>query len=305
MMAIASDSYRPSPVNRERWTDTRLAELDQTIISVVEQDYPVTLRGVFYRASSAGAVSKDEAGYRRVGRQLLKLRRAGTIPYSWITDGTRWITKPTTWASLDDKLAHDQEHYRRALWHDTPDEVQVFTEKDAISGVILPVTSAWDVPLGVLRGYSSESFAHSVAMSIIDSLSVRAGDCFVYQLGDHDPSGVDAWRDFAEKVTSFVTDLEGTALAFRIYFERIAVTEPQILDLELPTRPTKKKDTRAKNFNGGSVEVDAIPAPILRDLVTNAITRHIDDRHLDVLHAVEAEERRDFARMREIFGGAA
>lgn len=41
--------------------------------------------------------------------------------------------------------------YRRALWHDQDTEPVVFTEKDAISGVLYPVTSDWDVPLGVLR----------------------------------------------------------------------------------------------------------------------------------------------------------
>lgn len=300
----AANAYRPSPVNRDRWTDARLADLDETIVAVVEADHPVTLRGVFYRASSAGAVGKDDAGYKRVGRQLLKLRRDGTIPYPWITDGTRWITKPTTWASLDDKLAHDQRHYRRALWHDSSDEVQIFTEKDAISGVLLPVTDEWDVPLGVLRGYSSESFAHSCAASIVASNSVRAGFTYVYQLGDHDPSGVDAWRDFTEKVAAFIVD-ESDDIAEFVRFERLAVTVDQIAELGLPTRPTKSKDTRARDFVGGSVEVDAIPAPNLREIVRAAIFRHIDSDRLDRLRAVEAEERDGFARMREIFGGAA
>jgi len=117
------------------------------------------LRGVYYRVVSAGAVDKTEASYRLVGRQLLKLRRAGQVPYSWITDGTRWITKPDTWNDLDAMLADAAVSYRRALWRDQGADVHIFTEKDAISGVLLPVTERWDVPLGVLRGYCSESFA--------------------------------------------------------------------------------------------------------------------------------------------------
>jgi hypothetical protein len=42
--------------------------------------------------------------------------------------------------------------YRRDLWHNQVREVYVFTEKDAISGAIAPVTTGWDVPRGVLRG---------------------------------------------------------------------------------------------------------------------------------------------------------
>lgn len=55
---------------------------------------------------------------------------------------------------------------------------------------------------------------------------------FVYQLGDHDPSGVDAWRDFTKKVRAFASGAE-------VYFCRLAVTPEQIGELSLPTRPTK------------------------------------------------------------------
>lgn len=283
------------PVKRCRRTDLQLAEVDEAIVAAVEQDHPVTLRGVYYRVVSAGAVDKTENGYRLVGRELIKLRRCGAIPYTRITDGTRWISKPTTWSSIDEMLDNAASSYRRALWHDTDDEVMFFTEKDAISGVVLPITARWDVPLGVLRGYCSESFAHSVAEDTIASNSRRVGTTYVYQLGDHDPSGVDAWRDFTEKVTGFLArrdDLDGYVL-----FERLAVTEEQVVSLELPTRPTKKKDTRSKNFVGGSVEVDAIPAPILRTIVDDAITQHIDQQQLAVTRTAELSERELFTAL--------
>lgn len=298
------NAYEASPVKRVRWTDAQLAELDAAIIDAVEQDYPCTLRGVYYRVVSAGAVDKTDGDYDRVGRQLLKLRRAGDVDYRKITDGTRWVTKPTTWSSLHDKLTHDQLHYRRALWHDSADDVHVFVEKDAIAGALLPVTGEWDVPLGVLRGYASESFAHNVADSIANSNLARSGTTFLYQLGDHDPSGLDAWRDFRQKVTGFLEDMAPAVLDY-VQFERIAVTPEQIDAMNLPTRPTKKKDTRSAGFEGGSVEVDAIPAPHLRRIVEDAVLRHVDHRHLAVLRNVEAEEREGLARLAEQFGGAA
>ena len=58
-----------------------------------------------------------------------------------------------------------------------------------------------------------------------------------------------------------------------------------------PTRPTKATDTRARNFTGASVELDAIPAPMLRHLVEEAILSHLDMRQVDVLTAIEKEER--------------
>jgi hypothetical protein len=286
--------YEANPVNRKRRTNAELAVVDEAIVEAIRADHPVTLRGVYYRVVSAGAVDKTEAGYQLVGRQLLKLRRSGVVPYPWITDGTRWVTRPTTWTGIDETLEDAASSYRRALWHDQPHEVQVFTEKDAISGVILPITERWDVPLGVLRGYASVPFAHSVAQSIIESNKFRSGSTFVYQIGDHDPSGVDAWRDFTEKVTAFIADSYTDAWT---HFERLAVTEVQITRWQLPTRPTKRTDTRARGFIGGSVEVDAIPASTLRNLVQKAIVQHIDERQLQITVTYEQSECEIFARM--------
>lgn len=203
-----------------------------------------------------------------------------------------------------------------ALWRDQAVEVQISSQKDAISGVVLPVTHRWDVPLGIVRGCSSESFAWSVAQSIIDAAR-RGKDRHVYQLGDHDPSGIDAWRAFRSTVCGFLLE-EHRAVYERIaaacpddfgedryprehefgsesqcvfsageqiataVFERLAVTESQIHRLNLPTRPTKQSDTRARGFEGGSVEVDAIPPTVLRQIAEEAITQHIDEHQLEI-----------------------
>jgi hypothetical protein len=346
-------NYVASPVNRRRRrTNAELGEVDAAIVAAVAADNPVTLRGVYYRVVSAGVVDKTEAGYRLVGRQLLKLRRDGTIPYSYITDGTRWITKPTTWTGLDQMLDDAAASYRRALWHEQSVEVHLFTEKDAISGVVLPVTEKWDVPLGVLRGYASESFSHSVAEAIKDSAKRTV---VVYQLGDSDPSGVDAWRSFRETVAGFLgqrvtpdmasraanfgipvrvdeilgvdededyaadftgdDDTDAVAYSFiggpnfhyaggrHVVFQRLAVTERQIEEWGLPPRPTKTSDTRARHFSGSSVEVDAIPAGRLRDLVESAIVGHIDPGTLARLQMVEEAERATLEGFLRAWGG--
>lgn len=280
-------SYGSSTTKRHRRrTKAQLAELDNAIVHAVAQEQPVTLRGVFYRVSSAGAVAKTENGYRAVGRRLLALRRNGRIPYSWITDGTRWISKPRTYRDVETMLNDAAASYRRMLWHDQNVDVHVFTEKDAISGVVLPITSQWDVPLGVLRGYTSETFASSMAKSI----TATDKPTFVYQLGDHDPSGVDAWRDFRRKVCGFLQD-EDDGSEEMVHFERIAVTEEQIHDLNLPTRPTKRSDSRAPGFEGASVEVDAIPAATLREIVSDHITQHLDEHAYQITQETERQER--------------
>lgn len=279
--AVPSDSavYRASPLKRVRLTNHQLDAIDAAIMEALEDEHPATLRGTFYRVMSTGAVDKTEKSYALVGRQVLKLRRAHVLPYSWITDGNRYVVRSRSWDDLNQMLEDARASYRRMLWHNQSVEVQMFTEKDAITGVISGITKNWDVPLGVLRGYASESFAWSVA----ESLS-RRKPTFMYQLGDHDPSGVDAWRNFAGKVAAFAPDAD-------VRFERLAVLPEQIIAFGLLTRPTKKSDTRAAGFDGESVEVDAIAPNMLRTIVQNAIEKHIDPTALALTESVEASER--------------
>jgi hypothetical protein len=280
---------------RQRRTKAELDNIDAAIIEAIEADRPVTLRGVFYRVVSMGVVPKTDLAYRTVGKQLLKLRRQGRVSYAHITDGTRWTDKPGTWASLNQMLASAAKFYRRDIWHDQGTEVHIYSEKDAISGVIQPVTRRLDVTLGVIRGYSSESFAWEVAQAVCES---DRDNVWLYQLGDHDPSGVDLWRDLTAKIAGFAAGQNGDTDEW-LHFERLAVTEQQITEWQLPTRPTKATDSRSAKFAGDSVEVDAIPAPRLRQIVEDAITQHIDPEHVRITLLAQRLEREALARMAE------
>jgi hypothetical protein len=77
----------------------------------------------------------------------------------------------------------------------------------------------------------------------------------------------------------------------------VAVTVAQIKQWNLPTRPTKKTDSRSKTFKGGSVEVDAIPPNELRALIRACITKHLDRQLLAALQAVESAERERIERL--------
>jgi hypothetical protein len=287
-MSADTAVYATSPVKRKRSTRAELHALDDAIITAVSTETPVTVRGVFYRVVSAGAVEKTERGYSAVQRRLLHLRRTRAVPYSAITDGTRLRLKPDSWGGVDQMLSDVASSYRRALWNDQAVEVIVICEKDAISGVVYPVTAEYDVELCITRGYSSETFTYSIAQTVRMNDFSRDKTTFIYQLGDHDPSGVDAWRSFSERVREFA---RASSYEARVHFERIAVTPEQIDSLRLPTRPTKGSDSRSAGFTGESVEVDAIPASTLRDLVRVAIEQHIDQDALSLTRTVEAEER--------------
>lgn len=274
-------TYRSSPTSEpKRRTKADIQQLCTTIYELVEAEQPMTVRQIYYRLVSCGAIGKTEGEYKQtVCRLLTDMRRRGDLPYGWIADNTRWQRKPDTYSSMEEMLRITQETYRRAIWDNQDAEVEIWLEKDALSGVLYDVTAEWDVPLMVTRGYPSLTFLHSSAEAMSTTKPT-----YIYYFGDHDPSGVDIPRKVERDLRAFAPEAE-------IHFERVAVTVEQIKEYDLPTRPTKKSDSRAKSFEGESVEVDAIPPTELRNLVRKYITSHIDHRSLRTLRMVEDMER--------------
>lgn len=253
----------------------------------------MTVRQVFYRMAVKNVVPKQKSrGYNTVQRLLAEMRRSGRIPFNWIVDSSRMVRKPTTFDSAEDALRRTAQTYRRDLWADTDVHVQMWLEKEALAGVLCDTTEKWDVPLWVNRGYSSITYLHNGADEI--NRAIEAGNTvFVYNFGDHDPSGVDAWDKLQEDLRDWVRDPTS------VRFERIAVTPEQIQRWDLPSRMTKKSDPRSKNFQGRSVELDAIPPDRLKLLVERCVTRHISERQLEQIRKIEREEERTLRQIAE------
>ena len=212
---------------------------------------------------------------------LTLMRRGGVLPFAWLADSTRWQRKPRTFNGVEEALENTARLYRKALWSSIPAYVEVWLEKDALAGVVYPITSKFDVPLMVARGYASLSFLSEAAEYIAD-LEVPA---HIYHLGDFDPSGQDAARAIEETLRKMAPDAQ-------IHFERLAVTSWQIANWDLPTRPTKATDSRAKGFDDVSVELDAIPPNILRAVVEASVEAHLPPEQYAVLQVAEASEQR-------------
>jgi hypothetical protein len=277
---------RTSPIKARR-TENQVEDIRAAIYWLLQDDNPMTVRQVFYRLVSMGAVGKTEAEYKgTVCRLLVEMRRGGLIPFGWIADNTRWQRKPTTFNSLEDALTRTAQTYRRAVWEEQDAYVEVWLEKDALAGVVMDVTVEWDVPLMVTRGYPSLTFIHGAAATI-----ARCGKpVYLYYLGDYDPSGLDIPRTVERGIREF-------APWAKVHFERVAVTPAQIEEFSLITRPTKKTDSRSRNFAGESVEVDAIPPDTLRELVRGCIMRHVDTHAQEVLEVAEKSEREQLQKI--------
>jgi hypothetical protein len=286
--------YTIKKSKRDRRTKKAIGSIRDAIIDILENDHPQTVRQVFYALTVRGVIAKAEKEYQKtVVRLLVDMREAGKIPFGWIADNTRWQWKPSTFTGIEACLNNTSKFYRRDLWAAMPVYTEVWCEKDALAGVLLEETETYDVPLLTARGYSSLTFVHNAAMAI----KAKGKPAFIYHFGDLDPSGVDAARDIEAKLRRYAPGAE-------IHFERPAVTRAQVEEWDLPTRPTKQTDTRAKKFaNTTSVELDAIPADKLRALVRECIERHVDQHQLQILRTAEESERELLKKWAGTYGG--
>lgn len=274
----------------KRRTKAEMEALREAIYAALEDDHPMTVRQVFYRLTVRSVVPKTENQYKNtVCRLLANMRRDEVVPYGWVADNTRWVRRAQTYDSMEEALRQTARTYRRSLWSEGDVYVEIWLEKEALAGVLVEETDRWDIPLYVTRGYPSLSYLHEAAETINDI----GKPTILYYFGDHDPSGVDISRNVREGIKEFVDRPE------LVTFKRVAVRREQIEAWNLPTRPTKRSDSRSKNFDGRSVEVDAIPPKALRGLVRECVERHVNRRELEMLRNIEEQERATLSHIAE------
>ena len=143
------------------------------------------------------------------------------------------------------------------------------------------------MPVLVSKGMPSITQLYGSACAI--ARAAHAGKrAFIYQFGDHDPSGVLIPKTIKTRLHQFCTKLRCEPPTI----ERVALTEKQISEFNLPTRPTKREGNQhAHRFEGDSVELDALPASELRTMVRDVIERHIGEHDLGILRTAEDSER--------------
>lgn len=269
---------------RQRRTKAQIAQLQKQMFDVLAADHPQSVRHVFYRMTDPRLpepVEKSERGYVTVQRQLTNMRRDRSIPYSWLSDATRAGYFVTTYDHPADALEATAQLYRRNVWASTPCYVEVWCESRSIAGVIQPVTTRYAVPLYPAGGFASLSLLYEASEYIrvvADARPVR-----ILYIGDFDPAGVLIDKTIEAELRAHLPDHE-------IELVRLGITAEQIEVMGLPTKPAKAGDKRG-GFTGRTVEAEAMPAQVLRGILSAEIEAHIPENRLHVLQEAEASER--------------
>ena len=267
---------------RIRATKVQQAALDDQIVAVLAEDHPQSVRHCFYRMTDprlAEPVDKSDHGYQRVQRRCLALRRSARIPYAWISDSTRRGHHVATFSGPGDFVKRFASLYRANLWTADLPHVEVWCESRSLAGVLVDTCRELAVSLYPAGGFASATLAYEAAIEIDRRKRDRA---VVLYVGDFDPAGVLIDQSIESELRSH--------LATPLEFHRLAVNSHQIAELDLPTKPRKATDRRRMDICA-TVEAEAVPAGIMRQLVRNAVEAYLPAGALDATKAAEESER--------------
>ena len=182
--------------------------------------------------------------------------------------------------------------YRSYRWQEQDHYVEVMVEKEALAGILEPITRQYHVSLLVNKGYASASAMHEVAMRLEVQEDEEDKSCHILYLGDHDPSGIDMVRDIQDRLATFGRHPE---------IERVALTYDQIKQYSLPPNPAKKSDPRAKRYyeqyGNKSWELDALDPEVLSNVLETAIQGHMDLGRYNETIRREDRERKALSRL--------
>jgi hypothetical protein len=278
--------YRARTIKRDRRTRARLEQLDAQILDVLHEDHPQSVRHVFYRMTDPRLrepVEKSERGYRHVQDRCVKLRRAGELPYGWISDATRRGYFTPTYRSAADFLRSISGQYRADLWQHSSCYCEVWVESRSIAGVIEELCEELAVSLYPAGGFSSITLAFEAARyvnAVAEGKEVR-----VFYIGDYDPAGVLIDVALERELRKHLDP------RISLTFERLGITAQQIIEYDLPRKPRKATDRRAQHIEQ-TVEAEAMPASDLRAILRAEIEALLPPDALVVAKVAEESERR-------------
>ena len=237
-------------------TESQVTEARSAILELLGKENPMTVRQTFYALLGLATdvydrreharttiICKDERDYKGFVMRLLgEMREDGSLPWEYISDESRWMRKPESYPDLHGALTSLKDDLILDKWHRQDVRVEVWCEKNALSGILYPVTKKFDVPFMVGAGFSSKTFLHDAAMAAVQT----GKHTYIGYVGDHDPSGDHIVKRMERDLNRYAKD------AVEFHIVKLAVSPEQIIEFKLPTRPTKTKgNAHAKQWNGG------------------------------------------------------
>lgn len=279
-------SLQLSGANKEK-----LDIINSIIEEYAAEGYKLTLRQLFYQLVSRDIIPNRVQEYAKLGTLLVKGRMAGVVDWEAIEDRIRVPFLPYWVLGVDDALNDTVNQYRLNRQDDQEVYIELWVEKDALSGVLKRITSHYHINLMVNRGYSSCTAMHDAYKRF--ARQEEAGkQVHILYLGDHDASGLDMIRDIEDRLGEF---------GVNPIVKPIGLTMEQIEKYNPPPNPAKITDPRAKwyiqKYGNTSWEVDALNPKVLHQLVKDNVESLID---MDIFRERILQEEKDKKKLEKM-----
>ncbi len=282
---------------RRRWTWTELQEKRAAeVIDVVDElhpYWPLTLRQIYYRLVAAGDIDNTRSSYNLLSKLVKWMRIDERIPWSAITDRARAVSPKRGVSDLqtfvEEERAYFLNGYSRCRIQGQDRYIEVWYEKDALTGLFRETVTPYCIRSVVCRGYQSVTFLADYYQRATAAISKGQHPLVLY-FGDLDPSGIQMLEASIETLGDEL-DLYG------VEFKRIALTPEQVHHYQLPVDPTaaKPSDSRyasyVKRYGTIAVELDALHPQQLIDLIKASIEAEIDMEGFSTQAALEIRDR--------------
>jgi len=277
-----------SQLKRRRRTNAEVEAVREAAREELAAGHPMTLRQVHYRLVSRDDIVHPNTltAYNTLSGWLRDDRLNGVVPWKWMEDRLRQATVWAMWDEPAEFLHGVRDDYHRNVWQDQPHYVEVWCEKDALSGIFSDVVGRYGVVLNVGRGYDGWSSIKRAADRYYWRQNDHGMDTTVLYFGDFDPSGEDMHRSLQDRFATLGVYPE---------MPKVALTYEDTR--ELPGDVTKADDTRAAAFvakyGDVAVELDALPVDELRGRIRRKVEEGMDMGALAENNRIELGQRRE------------
>ncbi len=263
----------------------RINQANRIIEAYIAQGFSLTLRQLYYQFVARGLMANEQRNYKSLGKLLSRARLAGLVDWKVLEDRTRALdglfNEYASPRHFSDKWS---QWYTVDLWQGQNSYVEVWVEKEALSGVVARPCKEWRVPYFCCRGYTSQSEQYKAGKRF-KRKAAQGKTCYMLHLGDHDPSGVDMTRDNDERLDMF-SDMG-------VDVTRLALNMDQVEELKPPPNPNKELDSRttgyAEKYGDKSWELDALEPQYISDLINGAIEPLVDHDMMEARKQYETD----------------
>lgn len=270
----------------KRFSDSNM-KLIGTVNGILEeyqaQDFKLSLRQAYYQLVARGFIPNTQQSYKSIGNLISNARQAGLVDWGMIEDRNRETNSVNHWENPGEIVRAAARQFRIDKWARQEYHIEVMVEKDALSGVLEPVTRKLDIAITANKGYSSSSTMYEIGKRLRGK-SLIDKHVLVLYLGDHDPSGIDMTRDVEDRL-SLYSGLSVEVKRLALNYEQVELWQP-------PENPAKETDSRyslyVDEFGESSWELDAVEPATLASLVEDEVLAHRDDGSWS--EAVEQED---------------